>query len=371
MKTTFRALFGVSALALMLAATPVLAAEVDVTGENTVTGADSDNDNLFDVDNDIDVDLDNDGHVDNEADADVDTGHNDQNKNTEGGSLESGVIDASTDWENVLNASAGLVGDLDDGLAVSADFVNDTTGADSDNKNDLDVDHDIDIDIDNVAHIFNKLDFDANTGHNDQNKNTTAGDLNTGDISLDSVISNWANSDSGLAAAQGLSTTVAVAAENHLTGFNSDNDNLVDVDNDFDLDVDNDAHIKNKIYVDANTGYNDQNKNTQGGSLTTGNIGVATDIANVANSGGSIVAMPSLSVSADLVNDTTGADSDNKNDVDVDADVDVDVDNHAHVENKLDVDADTGHNDQNKNTQGGDVSTGSVSVEFNVVNEVN
>src|SRR6187431_358522 len=121
MKNSLRNLFGVSALALLLVATPVLAAEVDVTGENKTTGADSDNNNDFDVDNDLDVDVDNDGDVDNNATAVATTGGNEQNRNTEGGDLESGTVDASTDWENVVNDGAALMDD-GDGLEVSADF---------------------------------------------------------------------------------------------------------------------------------------------------------------------------------------------------------------------------------------------------------
>ena len=60
MKKTLRALLGVSALALMFVSSPVLAASVNVAGDNLVTGADSVNENEYDVDNDLDVDVDND-----------------------------------------------------------------------------------------------------------------------------------------------------------------------------------------------------------------------------------------------------------------------------------------------------------------------
>lgn len=373
MKMSLRILFGVSALALLLVSAPVLAAEVDVTGQNVQTGADSDNDNDFDVDSDIDKDVDNDGDVDNKAYADVTTGHNEQNKNTEGGDLNSGEVDASTDWESVVNAGAAMVGAEDASLDVDADFLNDTTGAYSDNDNDLDVDHDVDLDLDNLADIFNKLDLDANTGYNEQNKNTEGGSLTSGDVGVHAVIANWANNDSGFAGASGVSTTVDVTGENTTTGADSDNDNDFDVDNNLDVDIDNDADIDNKIDVWANTGHNEQNKNTLGGDLTTGSVAVTTDIENFANNGSDLSGASSaeLNVTADFSNDTTGADSDNNNDLDVDQDVDVDVENDADVYNNLDVDANTGNNEQNSNTEGGSTETGDVTIEFNSVTEVN
>ncbi|MEX1997411.1 MAG: hypothetical protein WEA04_01910 [Candidatus Andersenbacteria bacterium] len=369
MKNTFRALFGVSALALLLVAAPVLAAEVDVTAENVMTGADSDNNNDTDVDNDLDVNVDNVGNVSNSASAAVTTGNNEQNENTEGGDVDSGAVDASTDWESIVNAGAALL-DNGDGLEVSADFSNDTTGADSDNDNDLDVDHDVDLDLRNIANILNYLALSANTGDNEQNKNTMGGELTTGDVTVDSMIANLANNGAGYAS---LGTTqVDVSGSNHLTGADSNNNNDVDVDNDYDLDVDNTANLTTSVVINAHTGGNEQNRNTQGGSMTTGNVEVSTKVENSANNNSSIgIGGSSLAVTVEASNDTTGADSDNDNDVDVDNNVDIDVDNTANVSNNLTVSANTGDNEQNKNTQGGGVETGSVSINFEAFNEVN
>lgn len=366
------ALFGVSALALLLTATPVLAAEVDVEATNEMTGADSDNDNDFDIDNDLDLDVDNDGDVVNTATADVETGNNEQDRNTEAGDLETGSVDASTDWESVVNDAAMLAGD-DDGLEVTGDFTNDTTGADSDNDNDLDVDHDVDLVLDNIADIVNVLGLTANTGENEQTRNTTAGDIDTGDVEVDSVISNWANNDSGFASASHGTTSVDVTGENNTTGADSDNDNDFDIDNDLDIDVDNDADITNSVTVDATTGGNEQRRNTVGGDISTGDIEVSTDITNEANNGSSSLmdGGSSLDVSGDFTNDTTGADSDNDNDLDVDHDVDLTVDNIADVTNVLDVDANSGENEQSRNTTGGNIDTGSVSVDFGSSTTVN
>src|SRR5687768_4023263 len=120
-KRILASILGVFVLALLITASPVMAAEVDVTGTNELTGFDSDNDNDFDVDNDRDVDVDNDGDVDNDADVNGNSGHNEQNKNTQGGNLESGEVDATGEWNNTVNRFAlcdCLLGE--DGLVVTA-----------------------------------------------------------------------------------------------------------------------------------------------------------------------------------------------------------------------------------------------------------
>lgn len=373
MKINLRALFGVSALALLLTASPVLAAEVNVTAENTETGPSSDNNNDFDVDADVDVDVDNDGDVDNDADVDADTGGNDQTSNTNAGDATSGDIEASLEWESVVNAGSSLVGANDDGLTVDGDFTNDTTGPSSDNDNDLDVDADLDLKLDNVADITNDLDFDADTGDNDQTSNTNAGDIKSGNASLESIISNWANNDAGMAGAAHGGLAVDVTGENKTTGPHSDNDNDFDVDADVDVDVDNDADIDNDLDVDIDTGGNDQTSNTNAGNITSGDADVMVELTNSANNSGGLSGASghSLEVNADFTNDTTGPSSDNDNDLDVDREVDVDVDNDADVDNDVDVDADTGDNDQTSNTNAGDINSGNVKIELNISNEVN
>jgi hypothetical protein len=372
MKNSLKNLLGISALALLLVATPVFAAEVEVSGENATTGADSTNRNTDTINNDVNATVTNVGDVDNTADADVNTGGNTQDRNTTGGELESGAVDASTDWESVLNAGAALMGASDDGLVVGADFSNDTTGADSDNRNTLTVNHDVDHTLTNVADIMNSLTLDANTGDNEQTRNTTAGDLMTGDVSVDSMIGNWANNDAGMAGAGDSETSVDVMASNHRTGADSTNRNDVTVNNDLTVNHTNVADIANEVNVSANTGGNTQDRNTTAGGLETGSVEVATEVENRANNGtGGSHGGHGLDVTVDASNDTTGADSDNRNTTTVNHDVTANVTNDADVANELNVDANTGDNEQNRNTEGGDIQTGDVSISFGVNNEVN
>lgn len=69
-------------------------------------------------------------------------------------------------------------------------------------------------------------------------------------------------------------------------------------------------------------------------------------------------------------NDTTGPYSENENEWEIDKDVDIEVDNDVDADNDVDVDVNTGENDIEKNTVVEDVSTGDISGELDLVNDV-
>lgn len=372
MNNNLRALFGMSALAFLLTAAPVLASEVSFTSENVKTGAESDNTGTQTLNENGDVTVTNDGNVDNTAKADVETGDNEQNMNTSGGSLDSGSVDASTDWSSMINTDVCqcLVGNQD--VTVDGDGSNDTTGYKSDNTNKQEVNLNGDTTLTNVANVLNSLYLKADTGDNEQNYNTMAGNLSSGDVMVDATISNEANTGGSASGASAGSTSVSFAGSNHLTGAESDNSNTQKVNQNGDVRVTNVAKIDNKIKVKADTGHNEQNKNTTAGDLSSGGVSVSTDISNVANTGScNCVGSHDTSVSADFSNDTTGYKSDNDNKQTVNENGDTTVTNTADVDNTLDVNANTGDNEQEKNTEGGDVQSGDVSINFNVSNSVN
>src|SRR5687768_6185426 len=91
-------LFGVSALAVLFTAAPVMAADFETIGENSTTGADSDNENEFEVDTEVEVEAENEAEVDNESDIDAETGDNEVEENTNAGELTTGTIDATGSW---------------------------------------------------------------------------------------------------------------------------------------------------------------------------------------------------------------------------------------------------------------------------------
>ena len=366
-------LFGVSALAVLFTAAPVMAADFDTTGENLTTGADSDNENEFEIDTEVEVEVENEAEVDNEADVDADTGDNEVEENTNAGDLETGTVDVTGIWENTANAGASLLGADDGGLTGSADFMNDTTGADSDNENELDVDHEVELELENTADFWNELDFDADTGDNEVEENTNVGNTTTGSGMLDIMVGNWANNDSGFSGSDLGWLDLDLTGENNTTGADSDNENEFDIDSDVDVEIENEAEVDNEFDVDIDTGGNDVEKNTNAGDLTTGNGDVKIETENRVNNGGSALGAGSggLNLKAEFVNDTTGANSDNENELDVDHEVDVEIENEAEVNNEADVDIDTGDNDVERNTNVGHTRTGDATIELNFFNEVN
>lgn len=330
-------------IALSLVAGSALASEVDVSGENNHTGADSDNENEFNITEKSKVNLTNKGNVDNTAKGAANTGDNVQDKNTKAGDLDTGDVDVSTDWETVINEGVGLTG-LGDGLEVDGDFVNYMTGSSSDNVNTLDLVHRPSLKLRNVADVLNRLGLKANTGTNDQTENTTAGDIDTGDIDGDFAISNWANNDSGVSVSG--STSVDVSGKNSTTGANSDNENTFDIRNRSKVSVRNYADLSTRIKAYLNTGNNTQDKNTVGGDLHTGDIDVSTDITNVANAGSSMSGSGSgVDVTGDFSNKVTGASSNNVNTLDVENKSDVKVKNDAEVDNSFTASGNTGGNE--------------------------
>jgi hypothetical protein len=263
-------LFGVSALAILFTAAPVMAAEFETNGDNITTGADSDNENEFEVETEVEVEVDNEAEVDNESDVDAETGDNDVEENTNAGDLETGTIDATGTWENTANAGASLLGVDDGGLSGSADFMNEETGADSDNENELDVDHEVELELENFADFWNELDFEADTGDNDIEENTNVGETETGDAALTIDVINEANSDSGFAGSDLGWLDLSLTGENKTTGADSDNENEFDIDSEVDIEVDNEAEVDNEFDVEIETGDNDVERNTNAGDLKTG-----------------------------------------------------------------------------------------------------
>ena len=195
MKKSLKVLFGVSALALLFTAAPVMAAEFETNGDNTTTGSNSDNENEFEIESEVESEVENDAEIDNEAEVDTETGDNDVEDNTTVEDFTTGEMNVTGEWETVANAGAVLLGADDGSLSGEANFVNDTTGSDSENENELDLEHEVDIEIDNDAEVNNEADVEVNSGDNDVEDNTTVGDITTGDAHVELNFFNEVNSN--------------------------------------------------------------------------------------------------------------------------------------------------------------------------------
>lgn len=168
--------------------------DVSADFTNDTTGSNSDNTNELDVTRDMDIDVTNSAAISNDIDADLNSGDNRTNNNTTVGDVSTGDIDFSVDVENKANQNAGSIRLPDMGNTdVNGDFTNDTTGANSDNSNTVTVDDSADIDITNSASVSNNLDINGDSGHNDVNRNTTVGNVKTGDQKYNFTFTNILN----------------------------------------------------------------------------------------------------------------------------------------------------------------------------------
>jgi len=76
---------------------------VDVSGGNSVTGANSLNTNTSAVNEELEIEIDNDAHIDNDVDVDVDSGDNDITSNTTVGDVRTGDIRVNLNFTNTAN----------------------------------------------------------------------------------------------------------------------------------------------------------------------------------------------------------------------------------------------------------------------------
>lgn len=270
-----------SAVVLTLGGGAALAS-VDLSGSNDTTGPNSENENEWEVESDVDIEVDNNVDSDFDIYADVHTGHNDFEHNTEIGDIETGSVMGEVVVENELNSSSWdwelpEVGDVD------IEFGNSITGPYSENQNKVDIDWDADIDVDNCAEIDNDFHIYPTTGKNNVEHNTVVGDVRTGDIEMNGSVKNMVNSNGAEMILPSMGSNVSIEMSNDTTGPNSENENEVDIDSDLDIDISNRADIDNHIRLEADSGTNDVEHNTVVGDIRTGDISFDWSVVNKAN----------------------------------------------------------------------------------------
>lgn len=270
---------------------------------------------------------------------------------------------------------------------------NSDTGADSENNNSSSTETDVDATIDNTATINNDITFDANTGENETNQNTNVGDVSTGTIQGSINIVNVGNStlgDGSSIGAQtingaGMSSLTLNASEdrsmlNTDTGAGSNNTNTNQNGNNLTLVNNNNATANNNILVNANTGLNETNQNTNVGDVSTGAVAIDVNVFNILN-----VQMPDTQLTLDVwslydfngdiiipaSNENTGANSANSNDVSNTTNANVTFNQNANILNDINLNANTGDNVIEDNTGTGAISTGETDINATVTNIAN
>ncbi|MEX0621547.1 MAG: hypothetical protein WD187_00935 [Candidatus Woykebacteria bacterium] len=197
---------------------------LDLLAGNSTTGAGSENTANNSTSNNTSIDLNNLADVQNNVNLNGNTGGNDASKNTGGGYIDTGDVDANLNVSTVANTSAvGSGGDIwmvlinnmgswtgqlfggeqgsvyspfftftvnPDGSIVAA---NDTTGADSFNEAANNVENETDITVNNTGTLVNNVNLNANTGDNSASYNTGSGSIKTGDVNIAANIANFLN----------------------------------------------------------------------------------------------------------------------------------------------------------------------------------
>ena len=162
--------------------------------------------NGTDSDNDIDLDLNrntmltqaNDANVHNKVKADLVTGKNDANDNTNGEvEIDTGDAIGFADIYNTLNFNTA---DVDCGCMMSSIIAKiNENGSDSESDIEAEFDEDLDLFQNNADHMRSYVDMELETGRNDADDNT--GDANsdpsisTGNAYGDAVVENVGNSN--------------------------------------------------------------------------------------------------------------------------------------------------------------------------------
>ncbi|MEX0649464.1 MAG: hypothetical protein WD200_00505 [Candidatus Andersenbacteria bacterium] len=293
-----------------------------IVAANSTTGPNSTNTIDIDIDSHKETHVDNDASVSTILNAHIDTGNNRSNSNTLGANVKTGNGILGLSSRTVANA----VGIANTG-GVTVDIVgtNDTTGVDSENRIRATINNERIVEIENRADVSTLLPATVNTGNNEVAFNTLGGAIQTGDAVARAVIDQLINKVVALLADGG--TTIAASFLNSNTGFNSLNQNNLDVNDSSTLNIFNSAFIQNLIDLLLNTGGNTLAYNTGGGGITTGSVCVDGHIRTVVN------------------------------DVDASGWSNVSIDNNAEIINQLLGKGTTGGNTITGNTTGGDAGT--------------
>jgi hypothetical protein len=273
-------------------------------------------------------------------------------------------VKAKTLWRVASTASslALLLGSMAPIALAGVDggAYNDTTGADSENKAEIEITQETTVVQDNHADIDNEVSLHLNTGDNEADKNTGAGDVKTGDALMGVAISNEANTNVAEVSGCG-GCDMDLQASNTKTGADSWNKAEVEVEKSTEIFQDNWSDIENEVKADLNTGENQANKNTGEGSIKTGDAEATVFAETDANHN---IAVLGLGEGSGLVlgahNDTTGADSGNKAEVEAELATLVSQSNWADIDNDVWIKANTGDNEADKNTGAGDIRTGAI-----------
>ena len=275
---------------------------VSLNPTNSNTGNNSENLNILNQEENTKIALIDNINQDNEINIRANTGENSIVQNTQVGNLITGNINMDVNMINIdptisdldlklniWNVKGNVKGDLNLKNLVT----NQTTGADSKNVNKLNETNQTNLEINQNAQIDNNINADLNTGDNQLSKNTSVGQVSSGQVKTQNTVINkigqavsdlfiinvfgkW-NGKSSL-------TKLPNVIINQVTGPKSDNVNQAQTNSDTDIEVESNVNLKNNINIQANTGKNKLESNTVVGSVQTGMINLGMNTVNLVNS---------------------------------------------------------------------------------------
>lgn len=368
-----------------------------VHANNEQTGANSNNSINITDEQTTKTTVTNNATITNSVDAAALTGNNTTNKNTGTGAITTGdanitataVNVANTTVKNgnlavyIINVFGNFFGDVlfggtrlalpydtsspNSSATIHADNTN--TGADSTNEIAVTVTNNKDVKLNNSATVRTTLATTTNTGNNRANKNTSGANITTGESNVNLFSRTIANT---VALGGGGSIyNATLNSSNDTTGANSKNHTTLDVTDNLLVDIHNFANVQTFIPGSANTGNNELNQNTIGGTIKTGLIDLGVNIGNILNQIYLALGGGNTNVAATGENHLTGSNSDNTNALTYTRNWLLSIFNEATVNNIIEFILNTGGNTANENTLAAAITTGSVCGDINVQNDAN
>ncbi|MBI2009731.1 MAG: hypothetical protein HYS86_00995 [Candidatus Chisholmbacteria bacterium] len=261
-------------LALDLAALPVLATTVEISGN----GAESQSVATVTQSQQSSISQSNEGDVNNNVNIDANTGNNTASDNTGDTSITTGDIHTNTAITNDLNQSQASAECCPQGATT---LIIKDNGANSQNTITATTHTSAEGIINQTATINNTVQGNANTGYNTANDNHGTVSITTGNIFIHEKIANKHVNQAIMTLPQDAGPNVSARiSDNGQNTTNTITHNYVSLVNAV---VNNVAEITNKSHWSANTGGNDANDNFGHVSIDTGDILVWIDIQNDVN----------------------------------------------------------------------------------------
>lgn len=369
------------------------------TVENSQNGSGSTNKATSENKQSTDIKQQNQAQIDNNINVVVDTGGNKANRNTaQTTAIETGDANIILGVENNLNSNSVQTASSpsqSSSPSNSTTVENSQNGANSTNQATSDKTQATDVGQGNTVQINNQLTANASTGGNSANYNT-GGDvaLKTGNANVGTTVVNFANTNQATVKVKEfnilddqrgdivLDFTDAEVIDpnvvNSKNGAGSTNQATSTTQGTEVVGQFNQADLGNAIVVNANTGDNKANYNTDGNVvLETGDANVVVNVINFLNNNLSTageVLVGVVNVVGNLIGDIilpqneaankgNGAGSTNEASLTQTQTTTLEQTNRAHIQNSFEVNANTGENKTNYGTAGSaSTQTGSLNV---------